>query len=289
MFQITRTTRILKDQERELKDKQETALWDIRAQRYGHTGWADQVIYAYDQQARLSAIKKVIDDLDCGRSLALDFGTCSGDFANLLSQGFERVIAFDISESVIKVARNRYHKGENIEFVSGEDIKQLAIGDNTLDIILSVTVLDHILDNVKFGQILSRFHALLKNKGFVVALEYALGFEKPSNSYQRFMQLKEWTSVFNSMGFYLHKCYGFYHPVEVPSGSYLEYVKSLGIVRAKIFRLLTRNRAIHLVGKHLSELASKSLQGKQDFFWEVTARQSPLKIMIFKKIEHAMA
>ena len=80
-------------------------FWNDRVKKYGHTGWADNFIYAYDQQARLLAVEKIVNSLTCEKTLALDFGTGSGDFANLLSKYFDKVIAFDISDTVIEIAK----------------------------------------------------------------------------------------------------------------------------------------------------------------------------------------
>lgn len=50
-------------------------FWNDRVKKYGHTGWGDKVIYAYDQQARLITIETILNSLTCNKSVALDFGT----------------------------------------------------------------------------------------------------------------------------------------------------------------------------------------------------------------------
>src|SRR5690242_11690456 len=120
--------------------------WDDRARRYGHTGWADPVVYAFDQAARLAAVERVLASATVRRGLALDFGSGSGDFARLLAKHFAKVLAFDISPVVTTRAQRKYGSIGNIEFCHAESVKNLALEDGSLDLILSVTVLGHILD-----------------------------------------------------------------------------------------------------------------------------------------------
>ena len=68
-------------------------FWNGRVKKYGHTGWADIFIYAYDQQARLRVIENILKQLEFNKSLAFDFGTGTGDFANLLLGYFEKEIS----------------------------------------------------------------------------------------------------------------------------------------------------------------------------------------------------
>ncbi len=64
-------------------------FWNERLVKFGHTGWADPVIYAYDQQERLALIGAAITKLSIKRGSALDFGCGAGDFSKLLlSNGF---------------------------------------------------------------------------------------------------------------------------------------------------------------------------------------------------------
>ena len=224
-----------------IKDIKE--FWNNRAKKYGHTGWADSLIYAFDQQARILAIKNILTSLDCNKSLALDFGTGLGDFANLLSKYFKKVIAFDISEAVIRVAKRKYEKVKNIQFHSGNHIEKIGIynfPNETVDLILSVTVLDHIISDPELIKTLKYFQKILRQDGIIIAFEYSLDYEKQVTLYQRFMKLEEWRSIFLHCGFYLYKYYGFYHPVEMPCLSYLSYKSRISGVKGKILRLFNR-------------------------------------------------
>jgi len=260
-------------------------FWNNKVKKYDNTGWGDNFIYAYDQQARLIAIEKILKSLNLNKSVALDFGTGSGDFAALLAKYFEEVIAFDISDAVIKVAKQRYRNIKNIQFFCGNNIEEVGIDNNTVDVILSVTVFDHIISDSGLFKTLKHLKGILSENGAVIALEYALDYERAKTFYQRFMKLDEWRSLFLNCGFYLHKYYGFYHPMEVPCESYLSYRSHIRNLKGKILGLCIKHMNYKLVNKYLNRLGNENLQGKNDFFWEDNQKQSPTKIMILKKLK----
>jgi ubiquinone/menaquinone biosynthesis C-methylase UbiE len=259
-------------------------FWNTRTKKYGHTGWSNSFIYAYDQQARLMAVEKILNSLSFNTSLALDFGTGSGDFAGLLAKYFESVIAFDISDAVIRKAKKKYGQIKNIQFIGGNNIEEIGIPFNTVDVILTVTVLDHIMADCELTKILKYFERLLNEKGIIVAFEYALNHKKSPTSYQRFMQLEDWRTIFLNCGFSLDKSYGFYHPSEDPCESYLSYKSHTTGIKGKMLRLLAK---VHpeFANKYLNKLASRYLLAKNDFWGENRPGSSPLKIMIFRKVK----
>ena len=261
-------------------------FWNKRARRYGHTGWTDNLIYVYDQQARLLAIEKILSTLTCHKSVALDFGCGSGDFSNLLAKYFEKVIAFDISDKVVEIAKGRYGKIKNIQFHCDSYIKNIEIPEDSIDLILSVTVLDHIMDDSELLGTLAYFKKILKNDGFLIALESAYDYSKPKSFYKKFTEFKQWLAIFSQCGFSLNKYYHFCDPLEYPCDSYLSYKRSIGDFKAKVLTLISRWATSKLMDKYLGKLAVKNLQGENDFLWEKEKQPSSTKIMIFKKFAY---
>lgn len=260
-------------------------FWEDRAKKYGHTGWGDVVIYAYDQQARLLAIERILNSLTYNKSIALDFGAGVGDFSNLLSEHFAKVISFDISDNAIKLAQKKYGMKKNIEFICNDHIEDIGIPDNKVDFILSVTVLDHILDDFELIRAVRYFETKMKCGGFLILFEYSLDYEKNRTSYQRFMKLDEWMTIFLEHNFYLYDCYNFYHPMEQPCTSYKLYRNSIKGYQESILRILAKYGMNRIASKYLTKLASMYLEGKEDFFWKENEQNSPLKIIVFKKAE----
>ncbi|MCX6113158.1 MAG: class I SAM-dependent methyltransferase [Proteobacteria bacterium] len=255
-------------------------FWDNRVRKYGHTGWKDYDIYAYDQCARLKAIEKIIDSLDCQREFALDFGTGVGDFANLLAQTFNKVYAFDISQEVLNVAKKKYGHIKNINFIDGNSITDVKLEDKSLDIILSITVLDHILDDNELSKTIGWFGEKISDRGYIVILEYALPSKMLKSDYQRYWLFDEWLSLFSDFDFHLIQQYGFNHPKFSPCKSYSIYNKSW---QTKFFRLICRYFGhIKSTESHLDDFAERILREYSDFLWK--GRSSDiLKIMIYQK------
>ena len=201
-----------------------------------------------------------------------------------MSKKFEKVIAFDVSCAAVEVAKKRYGNTEKINFICKNNIREAGIARNTVDMILSVTVLGHIMGDSELIQTINHFRDILTKDGTIIAMEYATDYEKPTTSpYQRYMKLKEWQSIFLQCGFHLHKYYGFYHPIEIPCRSYSSYARRFQNFRGKILRLFLNRFNHDIVNRHLNRLANKYIRGQNDFFGQEDQQQSPTKIMIFRK------
>ena len=219
-------------------------------------------------------------------SLALDFGTGSGDFACLLSKKFEGVIAFDISDRVIGVARKKYGSISNIKFITTGDVKDTGIQANSVDLILCITVLQSIMDDKKLDETINYFNDVLRKNGFIVALEFASDAESGfdgSASYLRFIRFKDWCSLFEKNGFRLHRSYGFYHPTDMPCHSYSEYRRKLGYSKFKALGLVSKFLNLTWKDKYLNYIAAESTRrGEYDFIW-TDKKRSLSKFMVFQK------
>lgn len=262
-----------------------SSFWDERVRRYGHPGWKDPRVYAYDQRARVAAIKAIIDRLPIRNHCALDFGTGCGDFAALLAQRFERVFGFDISSAAVTAARERYKDLANIDFVVASVDEARTTISEQMDLILSITVLDHIMDDRTLTLTLRHLHSMLAQGGFLVALEYAPDSERQRGLYQRFTTYQEWCRLFEQCGFALaHRC-GFFHPVDAPCPSYVRYMREIRSIRGGLARLWRAVAGLENGWAHLDEVAARSIEGCADFFGP-GLEASPLKIMVLSKGLH---
>ncbi|HEY1267362.1 MAG TPA: methyltransferase domain-containing protein [Candidatus Binatia bacterium] len=248
--------------------------WDDRATRFGHTGWADPVVYAFDQAARLAAVERILASTWVRRGLALDFGAGSGDFTRLLAKHFARVLAFDISPIVTAHAQAKYGSIRNIEFCHGESVKNLALEDGSIDVILSVTVLGHILDDSECRDTLSFFRRKIDNKGILIAFEATPVAERDGGGYQRFRTREQLRKLFDEAGFTLQKQYGFYNPDEEASRSYIRYARDFRV------RLLQRLRFGKLARAVFRNTAGKILAAGNDCLWDARPAD-PMSVMIF--------
>jgi len=261
-------------------------FWNTRVRRLGHAGWSDPVIYAYDQLARLRAVDEVLRGLDIPRRRALDFGTGTGDFAALLSRSFEHVFAFDISPAVLRVAKNRYGDLGNIQFRE-DSVRAWSAIDGSLDLILTVTVLDHILDADTWRAVLHQFRNRLGPDGVLLSLEYAPHTPRRSTDYQAFRTLSAWRSTGAACGLALQRAIGFHHPEESPAVSYLRYLAKLGTMRRRVLSLLIRRARLRPAEGILRKVARDILRETPDLLGSNAHADSPLKIMIFHRSDEA--
>ena len=219
-------------------------------------------------------------------SCTLDLGTGSGDFANLLAKYFENVLAFDICERVIDVAKLKYERTPNIRFVNGQSICDVVTDDKMFDVILSVTVLDHIMRNEELDRTIQWFKNHLSHKGYVVMIEYSSSDQRNPGTYQRFSTMNDWLDRFSKNGLSIETYYGFYHPVESSCESYELYRKNWIVsylARLNYYSLFQRFIRTRFMSKRLENVARSSIAEKCDYFWKSQDKESPLHLMIFKR------
>jgi SAM-dependent methyltransferase len=211
-------------------------VWRSMLQRQGHTGWNNPAIYAYDQLERLRLVANTVRELRATPAphAAIDFGCGSGDFSKvLLELGFS-VHAYDpVTHPEIDDPRYRF----------SDSLEALLQASSHVGLILSVTVLDHILDNDRLGQTLAALRGTLHPGGHLVLLEYALDapFQgRPglrANGHQAFRSSTRWQEALWGAGFRVQHCAPAPHPVHSPSPGYERYARRLDVRALRWLRL----------------------------------------------------
>lgn len=205
-------------------------FWSERVRRYGHTGWSDAAVYAYDQRLRLVALRQWLDAQEFPRdAAALDFGCGSGDFSALLAERFDSVLGCDLSPAVLAVAARR-KASPRIRYTADAD----AALTQRYALILCVTVLQHVVDDAELQVLLQRFAAALQPDGQVVVLETFAAGPTAANGYLKRRTLESLVAAFAAAGLALRSQRGFYHPSESPTAAFLAYR------RRPLVRLLSR-------------------------------------------------
>ena len=95
--------------------------------------------------------------------VVLDVGCGAGSFAYHIASKVSKVVAIDILESSIEIAKD-FFSLPNIEFIAG-DLFQLDFPDNSFDCILFLETIEHVDNPVKF---LNEFHRILKPNGCLI-------------------------------------------------------------------------------------------------------------------------
>lgn len=253
-------------------------FWNARASVHGHTGWSNKLIYAFDQQARLKAVEHVLRRLEVPRGVALDFGAGSGDFVAILSSLFAKVIACDISDRVVDIARRRHAALRNVSFAHTPGLEDLPVADGSVDLILSVTVLETILDDDLLRETLCHLQRKLSPSGVFVTLEVT-GNEDRSSSYLRFRTFESWKQIFRECGMTPAFDFGFPHPTEAPSASFVRYCRS------PLVRLVARTGRFTgrwaCVARFYERRARAVLDAADDYVWDGRG-DDRMKIMVFR-------
>ena len=121
----------------------------------GYSGGTDAGFYSrpgkYDfwvkaEASRNRLWKRRLDKLlkHCGRGKLLDVGTGTGQFLNVARRFFESVTGTEVSESGIKVAKEKY----NLEVAHGE-LEECDLPRNNFDTVTLFHVLEHVPDPKK--------------------------------------------------------------------------------------------------------------------------------------------
>ena len=205
-------------------EPQALSFWEGRLRRFGHTGWSDAATYAYDQRLRLKAVAQLLDaraeraETPCRR--ALDYGCGVGDFSRLMSRHAQQVLGFDVSEAIVAQAA-RVNPGSNIRYTSRtSDV--FADGGLQYDVILSITVLQHITDDAALHALLARMAAHLSPGGEIIVLETVADVEQAAGYIKR-RTLTGLIAQFERAGLQLRAAHAFYHPTEDPTPAFKRY------------------------------------------------------------------
>ncbi len=145
--------------------------WDERVQRLGHTGWANDLVYAHDQPLRLQAVLRAVRRYSNRHMSVVDIGCGVGDFAAaMVDEGAQHVLAFDVSKEAIAVALSTHGaKRGQVSFQTG-DARLQTLPHGSSDLALSITVLQH-MDDSDVANVLHRVSGWLRPGGLLIALE----------------------------------------------------------------------------------------------------------------------
>lgn len=175
--------------------------WDGRARQYGRraAGYLDPLRYQYEEGLRWSAFGRLCPTVPGMR--VLDIGCGVGTWCVRLSKLGCRVVGADISPEMIRMAA----KDPHVEYHVGA-VQDLEFLPETFDLVVSITVLQHIIDEEDFLCALANLRRLLKVGGHAAVLEYSptslRGVSRQTN-YMRYRSRQQWITAFKDQGFSL--------------------------------------------------------------------------------------
>jgi 2-polyprenyl-3-methyl-5-hydroxy-6-metoxy-1,4-benzoquinol methylase len=158
------------------------SFWEARARRFAGEGRGLRAICSYAMPAfynwsidvtQRRAMRALLHSIEPGMRV-LDFGCGVGRWSRELAQRGALVTGVDLSENMLIEARRRTCEAglsERCTYVCG-DVAQLEL-DAEFDLILGVTVLQHVLDEGRMRESILRMARRLRAGGRIVLLEAA--------------------------------------------------------------------------------------------------------------------
>jgi len=179
-------------------------FWDERCKKLGHTGYADNIVYRYDQPLRLRAVERTL--LRKGINVneetkVLDIGCGTGDLIQLLLGKGATVVGVDISTEVVKRTRERFGGNDRVQILV-DKVEALSLPPETFDLVTSVTVLQHITEDDAFLSAVQNIISVVKKGGHLLLLE-ASPYERPQEQISGHITIRsriEWIDVFEKAG-----------------------------------------------------------------------------------------
>jgi len=193
--------------------KDENNIWELRAKKYGKKAVGNLTDPLWDREEnilRWTALKKSLKHIKGQK--ALDIGTGIGHFAIKLAKRGFIVSANDISPTLISIAKQRSIENKvNIDFFCCA-IQDLPFPSNTFDVVLSVTVLQHILEVDDYKRSIKKIIDITKINGTIAIIEYSPkvlsgSFEQRSNKAEMMIPRTrdEWITDFENQGVRFYK------------------------------------------------------------------------------------
>lgn len=190
-------------------------FWIKRSKKHGHTGWANKKTYIFDQQCRFQMLRDYIDQSGLKPGRALDFGCGSGDFSWLLIERGWEVVAFD------PFVLPQFTHPKLILTQQANDIHEFG----PYDLALSITALDHCLDDGEFQNRLNDISRSMSHGGKFFFLEYAGDFQGAKSAYQAFRSIAAWLDALKKAGLQAREIIPYFHPKDAPVAAWEKYKK----------------------------------------------------------------
>ena len=178
--------------------------------RSGHTGYAEALLHHYDQPVRLRTVRGVVRrHFPAGLTGCdvLDIGCGTGDFIQLsLGEGARHVVGVDVSPQVLAKAAARFQGNPRVVLGQGTVLEQVSSGQDQYDLITSVTVLQHHVEDTQLIAALTTLRTALKPIGKIIVLELAPPHEVEDQQYSCGVLYlverppKAWRSAFTAAG-----------------------------------------------------------------------------------------
>jgi len=260
-------------------------FWNSRASSEKTTGYSDYSVAFFDQLMRLKVIERVLDEyiaLDLKKATVLDFGCGKGDFVSYFSDKVAFVVGYDISQEILELARENCANISNVLLTNS--LNEI---DLEFDVVLSVTVMQHILDDNELSSVLSVLSTKCKQNAVVAALETleCNGFDLPALPHLKVRKLEDLAALFERSDFRIVSVRPFYNPFLIRTPSYIEYRKKVRLFRYA-YRLIGKSGANPAIFNGVFKRRAEDVLSKEQNIDGLIEGKSFSNIIIIKKGAH---
>lgn len=179
--------------------------WEDRALTHGRLagGYLDPWNETYEQPLRWAAFRRICPIVPGLR--VLDVGCGTGRWSVRMADMGAQVLGADISARMIEMAEP--HPRVEYQVAAAHE---LDCPDRYFDVVVSVTVLQHITDPGELQRALHNLRRMLKDSGRFFVLEYSPLRTLPSQelTYMRYRTQKQWIELMAKEGFQLRSSTG---------------------------------------------------------------------------------
>lgn len=248
-------------------------FWRERVQKYGHTGWCYPCTYGFDQPLRIKVVKELIGRYAQHKETLLDFGCGTGDFSGALKNDFCQITAYDPCVDVLEKAKDELKDTKNISFVDNfNSLKEIGM---SYDVVLSITVLQHIMLDQELHNNLRFLYQEMKQNGIFVIMESFVS--NIESNYERNWTYQDFKSMMEKAGFTLLQGYNFYNPMD-DNDIFNQYFTLPEVVQLRKQKNMTDQEKI----VEYQKIAARYIDNPYDFLYPFTADDGS-KFFVYSK------
>lgn len=240
------------------------SFWKERVKQYGHTGWCYPCTYGFDQALRMKVVEKLIGQFSAETNVLLDFGCGTGDFSWALKDKFQELVLYDPCAEVLEKARAKEY-GEKALLTS--EYNDLKNPSKHWDVVLSITVLQHIMSDEELLDVLDCLYKGMAPNGIFVVLETVFDNDEILEmTYERKWTYNTLSRYMEHAGFSLVSGYNFYSPSE-ENNLFSQYFNLPETIALRKDKSISDDEKIRAYKK----LAEKYISSPDDFLSPLTA------------------
>lgn len=253
-----------------------TNFWTKRVVDFGHTGWADEAIYAFDQPIRIEIVDYLIKRFSKGGVL-LDFGCGNGEFSSHEKKRFNKIVLYDTCKEVLSIASQLNSGAKCIS-----NFNDLLEEKEKFDTILSITVLQHILEDTELDQVISFMSKKLADGGCIIVMEQ---FHSRKSEYIRSWNVEDLQNIFERNGLKCVCSYNFYENGIYKDPIFKKYYSRIDIyIFSHLYKWIPQFRKIFRRILNFSAKKGKYYSDIKRFLFMFDNREGD-KFLVFQKMK----